>query len=241
MTKILEIVTEYLEYYVDDIRLLEQKAVDPPLYARRMWGFLNAAIPLFTIPSTMQDHLLGTEENPKLTKPLYDSTTFTVDITQTAPFAVSLGTEYAGYELSCCQVKTTDSFGNTLLLPIGYTYNAENGTFLIDASEENPVNAGSILDFDFYTDGEFTENLSPEVKRILSLCFEWVWVNRFNTDWLSNVSKVEDKTFFEQNRANKMRADTERLKAVKEELSTAMRRFSQNKEIRKVVPPSAWV
>lgn len=68
------------------------------------------------------------------------------------------------------------------------------------------------------------------------MCFQVIWQDRFNTDWLSNVSKTEDRSFFEQNRANKMKADTERLKMLREKLAGEMRRFEQNRYYNKIMP-----
>ena len=63
---------------------------------------------------------------------------------------------------------------------------------------------------------------------ILGMCFQVVWQDRFNTDWLSMVTKIEDKSFYEQNRANKMKADTERLNQLRQKLYGEMRRYEQN-------------
>ena len=59
------------------------------------------------------------------------------------------------------------------------------------------------------------------------MCFQVVWQDRFNTDWLSMVSKIDDRSFTEQNRANKIRADTERLRELYAKLSSEMRRYEQ--------------
>lgn len=116
------------------------------------------------------------------------------------------------------------------------TYNPTDGTVTFTASEENPIPKGTIFDMDFYTDGYFTETLSPEIMNILGMCFQVVWQTRFINDWLSNVSKVEDKSFYEQNRANKIKADDERFNLLKTTLAGAMRRFEQNLATRKMFP-----
>lgn len=94
---------------------------------------------------------------------------------------------------------------------------------------------------DFYTDGYFKEDLSVEIMRILGLCFQVVWQTRFNNDWLSNVSKVEDRSFSEQNRANKEKTDTERLARYKSDLNSAMRALERNLAIRKILPSSGLI
>ena len=60
-------------------------------------------------------------------------------------------------------------------------------------------------------------------------------------DWLSNVSKVEDKSFYEQNRANKIRADNERLQVLKVNLAEAMRAYERNLAYRNKFPISGLI
>ena len=115
-------------------------------------------------------------------------------------------------------------------------YDSENGTVTLSASIDNPVPKGTIFNMDFYTDGYFKEDLSVDIMRILGLCFQVIWQTRFNNDWLSNVSKVEDRSFSEQNRANKERSDDERLDRYKNALNTAMRTFERNLAIKKTHP-----
>ena len=94
---------------------------------------------------------------------------------------------------------------------------------------------------DFYTDGYFKEDLTSEEMNILGLCFQIVWQTRFMNDWLSNVSKVEDKSFYEQNRANKIRADNERLQVLKVNLAEAMRAYERNLAYRNKFPISGLI
>ena len=50
------------------------------------------------------------------------------------------------------------------------------------------------------------------------------------------VSKIDDRSFTEQNRANKVRADTERLIAIRTKRAEAMRRYENNLAFRKAFP-----
>ena len=228
MTPILKLITEYCSIYVDDIRLQDLASVDSPLYARKMWGYLKPAISLFTLPAEMPEYLVGTKKCPKLIEPLFDNTLYTTSENYTAPFEINLGSDFEGYELCSCRVKSTDNLGNTVLTPILVEYDESTATVTVNASETAPIAEGTIFDFDFYTDGYFLEFLSPEIMNILGMCFQVVWQDRFNSDWLSNVTKIEDRSFYEQNRANKMRADTERLRELRQKLAGEMRRFEQN-------------
>lgn len=237
MTPILKVLTEYCSLYVDDVRLSDLATSDMPLYARRMYQYFKPAISLFSLPTEMQEHLLGTELNPKLIEPKFDSLTYTVDDDYIYNFEISLGDEYKGFELCSCRVRNINN-GEVVLTPINAVYNAENGTVVINATIHEPFIKGTVLDFDFYTDGYFTETLSNEIMTILGTCFEVVWLIRFKNDWLSIVTKVEDKSFFEQNRANKMNADKQTLLEARERLSSQMRRYEQNLYQKQTVNPS---
>lgn len=228
MTPLLKVITEYCSLYVDDIRLSDLASTDMPLYARRMYQYLKAGLPLFSIPENMQEYLLGTESTSKFIEPKFDSTLYTTTEDYNTEFEINLGQEYAGYELCACRVRTIDNAGNVILTPIAIEYDTGKGVVTINATTDNPILSGTVFDFDFYTDGYFTETLTPTIMSILGMCFQVVWQDRFNTDWLSMVTKIEDKSFYEQNRANKMKADTERLYQLRQKLYGEMRRYEQN-------------
>ena len=136
-----------------------------------------------------------------------------------------------------CQIQEYDDFSNAILYPTDLvTYDRKNGIATFHATPEEPIQKGTVFNMDFYTDGYFEENLSGDIMRILGLCFQVVWQMRFNNDWLSIVPKVEDKSFYEQNRANKIKADNERLNQYESSLAGAMRRFEQKLVAKKVIP-----
>ena len=237
MTPFLKIITEYCAQYVNDQNLIGLASEDMPLYARRMWGFFQAGIPYFTIPAEMQNYLLGTEENPNITLPKYDSLIKTVVAELTQDTVVDLGEGFIGYELFCCRVRNTDDFGN-----IYYTaapnveYDSAAGTITIHATAENPVPQGTQYEIDFYTDGNFSHTLNAEQMKILGYCFQVVWQTNFNNDYISNVAMIEDRSFGVQNKANKMNADTARLREVRNQLYDEMRRYEQNLFYKKTFP-----
>lgn len=237
MTKILQVVSQYCSQYVDDENLNLLAAEDAPVYALRMWGYLRAAIPLFSTPATMPVYLLGTVDAPMLTEPKFTSYQYVVPQNVTSDVTVQLGNDYTGYELFCCRLRTEDDFGNVIMIPVTIaSYNPETGAVTFSASQDEPLLEGTVFDMDFYLDGYFERTLSPEIMNILGMCFQVVWQDRFNTDWLSMKSKIEDKSFSEQNRANKIRADTERLKALQEKLSIEIRNYERNIVYRKMFP-----
>ena len=237
MTPILKVITEYCAIDIQDQTLEDIAREDMPLYARRMWGYLRAAIPLFSLPATIQPYLVGTEDNPKLQEPRYGNMYYTTTEDITDSFTLTLDENGKGYELFCCRLVGYDDFDRQTLSPTsGVTYDSEAGTVTFTATPENPIPKGTTFDMDFYTDGSFAETLTPEEMNILGHCFQIVWQTRFNNDWLSNVSKVEDKSFSEQNRANKIKADTERLREMRIQLAEEMRRYEQNLYFRKTFP-----
>lgn len=238
MTPLLNVITKYCAPYVDDVRLNTLASANPPLYARKMSQYMIPAISLFTLPAEMQTYLLGTQDNPQFTEPTYDGILYTVANEETSNFTIELGEDFTGYELFCCSIRQTDETGDIYNTLINATYDSQTGTVTVPATQEQPITAGTVLEMDFYKDGMFAQNLSSEIQNILGMCFQVIWQERFNMDWLSMVSKAEDKSFYEQNRANKIRADTERLEMLRKQLAGEMRRFEQNSYYNSIIKSS---
>ena len=237
MTPILKVITEYCAVYVDDIREQQRAETNMPVYARKMWSYLQAEIPFFTIPSSMFEYLVGSYENPKIKAPIYGSLLYTVGQDLISDFTLELDESGKGYELFNCQIQELDDFDNVILYPTNVaTYDSANGTVTFHATPGQPIAKGTVFNMDFYTDGYFMEDLTSDIMRILGMCFQLVWQMRFNNDWLSIVPKVEDKSFFEQNRANKMKTDDDRLDRYQSDLAGAMRRYEQKLVEKKVIP-----
>lgn len=235
-TPVLKVMTQYCGVYVDDIRLQELAQTNPPLYARRMYNYFLPAISLFNQPASMQEYFFGTAEEPNFTDPQIENTSYIVEDAEQSDFIVPLGASYAGYDLCACQVKTYDALDNAILTPIPITYDQTTGNVTVHATQQNKVLQDSVLEFDFYTDGSFSKDLTPEIMNLLGMCFKVVWQNRFNTNWLSIVPKVEDRSFFEQNRANKMNADSNKLQNDVRWLNEELQKFENNLYIRQIVP-----
>lgn len=239
MTPLLKVLTQYCDTYVDDIRMKEKATLNPPLYAREMSQYFIPAISLFNLPAEMPEYLLGNKTSKKFVEPIYDNKRYTVAGDKTEPFIIDLGYDYSRHELFSAHILSVK--GNSVFsIPTDICeYDDLEGKITVNASEENPVKDNTTFDFDFYTDGWFKEDLSPEIMNILGMCFQVVWQDRFNTDWLSNVSKVEDKSFYEQNRANKMNADGDRLHQLRLKLAEEMSSFERNQWYRNIVGASS--
>lgn len=236
-TPILQVITQYCEAYVDDIRLAEVRESAPALYLRQCWFFLRVAISLFNHPAEIQTYLLGTENEPKLTEPVFADTVLTLDADQDGEFTLSTGSDYAGYELASCRMRETAPDGYVTYYAVNFTYDAQTGDFTVNGQYP----AGTVFELDFANDGEFQNTLTPEMMDILGTGFGLTWRERFNADWLSLVAKVEDKSFKEQTRSSDKRANTEQIEAMRVSFAGKMRRFEQNQYYRNYVPQSARI
>lgn len=235
-TQILSVITDYCSIYVDDLNMSELASSDPPLFARNMWQLLKPALSKFTNPPEMQAYIFGTETNPKLIEPSYDSTLYTTEVDYSADFTINLGTDYTDYDIAAVRYRFEDRTGSIVYIPFACEYDSTFGIITVHVPTGEAVKAGSVFDIDLYADGYFVNTLSPQMCDIIGLCFQYVWQDRFNTDWLSIVSKIEDKSFQEQNRANKMNADSMRLREMATKLYDRMRKFEQDMAYKSTFP-----
>lgn len=235
MTSVSKILCDYCLGYVDDIRLSDLLAEDTALFFRRMFGYFRLAVPLFTLPAEMPEYLLGTKEEPKFKESIFLNTAYTTEKSYDGDIDIHLGPDFSDYDICSCRIRESDALGNIFYTPVSSSYDSASGDVTVHPENGEILPVKTVLEFDFYKDGYFENDLSPEIMNILGMCFQVIWQDRFNTDWLSNVSKTEDRSFFEQNRANKMKADTERLKMLREKLAGEMRRFEQNRYYNKIM------
>jgi hypothetical protein len=233
----LQVITEYCEAYVDDIRLAEVRQTNPALYLRQTWFFLRVAIALFNHPVEMQTYLLGTESEPRLVEPRFDSLIVTLDSDKAAGDVYEFGFDYTGYAFFTAQIRETEQDGTVYYSHVVGEYDPMDGKFVFGADYP----AGTVLEFDFATDGTFVNTLTPEMMDILGTAFGLAWRERFNQDWLSIVSKVEDKSFKEQNRATDKRANTEQIEKMRVSLAGKMRKFEQAQYYVNKVPQTARI
>lgn len=229
-TPILQVITEYCEGYVDDVRLEETRAADPALYLRQTWFFLRIAVSLFTRPAEMADYLT-------LTEPSFGAAQVTLVEAAEGSAVLSPGAEYAGYDLASCRRAETGPDGVISYYAVPFSYDAESG----DVTVTGNFPAGTVFDMDFATDGRFHNTLTPEMMDILGTAYGLAWRERFNNDWLSMVSKPEDKIFREQPRAADKRANKDQIEAMRVSLAGKMRRFEQGVYYRRFVPAAGRI
>ena len=231
-TPILKVITEYCEGYINDERIAEVRDSDPALYLRNMWFFLRIAISQFNHPTEIQRYLVGTADEPKLVEPTFADNVIVADtaIEGTATFA--LGEGFTGFELASCRERVQEVNGRITYYMVDFEYDPTAGELTINGDYPQ----GTVFDLDFANDGSFAEDLSGEIMDILGTGSGLAWFEHFQVDWLSIVSKVEDKSFKEQNRATDKRANVEMIKELRMSFAGKMRRFEQNTYYKNRVP-----
>lgn len=172
-----------------------------------------------------------------LTEPSFGAASVTLDEDAEGSAVLSPGSEYAGYELASCRQRVTGSDGVVAYYAVPYAYDAETGDVTVTGS----FPSGTVFDLDFATDGAFYNTLTPEMMDILGTAYGLAWRERFNADWISLVSKPEDKSFKEQPRAADKRANTDQIEAMRVSLAGKMRRFEQSVYYRNYVPASSRI
>ena len=231
-TPILKVITEYCEGYIHDQRIAEVRTSNPALYLRNMWFYLRIAISQFTHPTEMQEYLNGTPSNPKITEPTFSDTIITLESDIETSQTFSLGEAFTGFELASCRERVQEVNGRITYYMVDFSYDAETGDVTINGAYPS----GTVFELDFANDGEFSENLSAEIMDILGTGSGLAWFEHFQVDWLSIVSKVEDKSFKEQNRATDKRANIEMIKELRMSFAGKQRRYEQNTYYKNRVP-----
>lgn len=221
-TSFIEIETDYFLVEQADLRLQSDLQQNPAATFRRLSLYMLNGVPRLNRPVELVSWL-------KFEKPDYDDYYYTV---QNDATSVTVGTGKTGYELCNVGVAGTDVYGNPAYTPVSsYEYDRDTG----DVTVNTDLKAGEVVQFDFYTDGEFERELSPTIKRLLGLAVQIVWENRFTNDWLQQTAKIKDKSFAPNNEANASRANTERLKELQRTLDAELKAYEQNCAFDRVV------
>lgn len=224
------VITDDAMLIINDLRLNEELAENPALFFRKMAFYMKSAIPRFNRPPEMKSWLTYTE-------PVYNSLTYTVSEEQTEDFTISSG--LTGYDLMSAGTMSEDVYGNPVYTPADIAaYDPETGEITVTASDAAPVAQGTILSFDFYTDGAFDNDLTDAQRRILALCVQYVWETNFVNDWLNRAPRAKDRSFDAGNVSSQTRANTERANAVKRVLDDEMTGYAQSCEYMQTVNPA---
>ena len=196
--------------FMDDARWQEQLATNPAQFYRAKSANVIHAIPRFNCPPNIQYYL--TYESPAYTDYEYTATEETSVV----------HTGITGYEL--CTAGHLEYIGS---MPVfkqsAQTYDPETG----DVTFEEPVPLDFSLSFDFYSDGEFHHDLDDNQKRILSLATAVDWYFQFANDYLGIANLVVDKSFSMKSPSEHIRANTERLRYLQEQLRSELFAYEQ--------------
>lgn len=240
MTGWSDIVCDYAMVFINDDRMADKLKNNPARFLREMSLFMRLAIPRFNRPAEMIPYLKA-GEGPKYDSFLWTAPERPQEEDKPAPLAeepeepeeppappegmIAVQTGMKDYELCSVVVRGTDRYGNITETPYPQTqYNAETGEVYFPEG----VEPGTVFDMDFYTDGYFTNELTSEMKRILGLCVQSVWENRFTSQWLAREAKVIDRSFTPPNEANWTRAQEEKRRSLEATLNEELRQYEQN-------------
>ena len=224
------VITDDALLLINDLRLNGELAENPALFFRKMAFYMKSAIPRFNRPPEITGWLTYTE-------PEYNALVYTVGDEQTEAFTIPSG--LTGYDLMSAGTMSEDVYGNPVYTPFSRAdYDPETGEITVTASFEEPVAAGTVLSFDFYTDGAFDNDLTDGQRRILALCLQYVWEQAFADEWLNRAPRAKDRSFDAGNVSSQTRANTERLNAIKRTLDDEMTGYAQSCEYMQAVSDS---
>lgn len=189
-----------------------------PVFYRRMWNYMQAAIPLFNKPPTMILRLRN------YTEPQFSDVLFQVSEEPNGG-TVTVSAGISDMDIFSAGVLTEDEFGDPTYIPLSVeSYDAETGKVVISG----PISLGDEIDIDFYKSGSFSVELNPTEIDILAFCIYDVWEHRFDNNALERASKIRDANFTTISEASQTAAGTARQSAVDSQLFDKLRMYEQN-------------
>lgn len=198
-----------------------------PVFYRRMWNYMQAALPLFNKPPTMMARLRN------YTEPEYSDVLFRVEDEPTDGTVTISG--IPDMDICSAGIINDDEFGNPQYLPLTVqSYDSETGTVVVTGG----ISLGDELDIDFYKSGELEAELNPTECDILAFCIYDVWEHRFDNNALERASKVRDASFTTISEASQTAAGTVRQTAVDSQLFDKLRMYEMNAAYMKTVANS---
>lgn len=219
-----QILTQYVMQEVNDINWTRELEMSPARFFRAKSDTLISAIPLFNRPPEVQTWLT-------YTSPSYDDYLYVVEQNGNEPITIETGK--IGYELCSTVLVTTDATGFTAYTPLPAAYDIQTGSVTVFGG----VKSGDKIDIDFYTDGVFDYELTPEMCEIIAQCVGVKWFNRnFGNDWLDNKQKIKDKSFDIGSTSAQMTAVSARKKEIRLALNDRLLHFEQNETMRQGLP-----
>lgn len=220
-----EIECAALTYIKNDMSLEWDLKNRLPVFYRRMWNYMQAALPLFNKPPEMMLRLR------KYTEPQYSDVLFNVE-QEPVDGKITVETDITGMDICSAGVLGTDEYGNPSYTPLTVdSYDAETGEVVISGG----VSVGDEVDIDFYASGALDIVLNGTEKDILAFCIYDVWEHRFDNNALERTSKIRDASFTTISEASQTAAGTARQSAVDSQLFDKLRMYEMNAAYLKTV------
>ena len=195
-----------LTYIKNDMSLDWDMKNRLPVFYRRMWNYMQAAIPLFNKPPTM---ILRLRE---YAEPQFSDVLFTVS-DEPANGIITVDTGISDMDICSAGVLTEDEFGDPAYIPLSVeSYDPETGVVVMGG----PISVGDEIDIDFYKSGSFAVELNATEIDILAFCIYDVWEHRF------------DNNFTTISEASQTAAGTARQSAVDSQLFDKLRMYEMN-------------
>ena len=221
-----EIILNYGNLFTDDIRNQEAYNLNPASFLNNQSYYLASAIPRFNRPMQIVEYL-AQQSLPQFNEYVWVVPTPTDpaegQTVTTEPTTVN--TMMPGYSLCSVVIRATDQFGNPVDTSyVDAQYDTQTGTVTFPAG----LTFGTQFIIDLYLDGFFLNEITPEMKRILGLCFNEVWEYRFTGEWLPRAAKISDRSFAPPNEANWTRAQSEKRASIEASLNQELLHYEQN-------------
>lgn len=210
-----EIEISALTYIKNDTSLDWDLKFRLPVFYRRMWNYMEAALPLFNRPPAMLYRLKD------YTAPNYSDVIVSAD---TIGLDGSIDTGITGFELCSAGIIGTDAVGDPVYTPLKVeSYDSETGVVVVSGEYDET----DTIDIDFYSPGSLEASLNDTEKGILAFCVYVVWEHRFDNNALERASKVRDANFTTISEASQTQAGTARQLQVDAQLFDKLRQYEQ--------------
>ena len=213
-----QIETRAMTYIKNDLSLDFDLKHRLPVFYWRLWGYMQAAIPLFNRPPEMLMRLRD------YTEPSFTDLIYTQEDGTESDVVIASGN--AGYDLCAAGIVGEDEYGDWSYSPLECSYDSETG----DVTIIGGLTTGTEVQLDFYSSGSFNVALNATEIEILSFAIYDVWEHRFDNDAIERTSKFRDSSFTTISEASQTSANTSRQKAVDAQLFAKMRAYQDNLE-----------
>ncbi len=204
----------------NDLSLDWDKANRLPVFFNRMKAYMIEAIPKFNRPPEMLDKLAT------YTEPQFDSVNYTTVELPEGQTEQDFDTEITGANFVSAGIVAEDQFGDVQYTPVTAFYDAETSIVTI----EGDIPAGTNIEVDIYTSGEFEATLNDTEKGILAFAIYNRYEHRFDNDVLERQAKIRNSAFTTISEASQTQAGTARQREVDSQLYGMMRAYQDNVE-----------